>query len=415
MKIFTSFTLITIYLLTISCNIELKKNDIDIKTSDLTLPSNLKINQIQVLGTHNSYSKPIDTAVLNYLDPVLEGMIDKYFTQMTDEQKVFFNEYHPNKIKFRESLSYNHPNFNEQLNAGLRSFEIDVYYDPKGGRFTKPAAYEFLKKQGKKDLLPFDTTDLSEPGFKVMHIADIDFRSHYPTFSLALKALKSWSDKNSKHIPIFIIIEAKDSGMPIFPNSTKVLPFDEEAFDALDEKIFSILGKDKVITPDQVRGKYSTLEEAVKAQNWPLLTNSRGKFLFMLLPSTAGANIENPTPYLKDRPSLEGRAMFLQSQPGRPYSAFLLLDNAIIRKNEIMEHVKNGYLVRSRTDIDTYEAKVNDRTRSVAAFESGAQVLSTDYFKPGNAYGTDYYITLPGNNPVRINPVNSNDYSPGEK
>ena len=102
------------------------------------------------------------------------------------------------------------------------------------------------------------------------------------------------------------------------------------------------------------------------------------------------------------------REMFLQSQPGKPHSAFLLLDNAIIRKDEIMEHVKKGYLVRSRTDIDTYEAKVNDKTRSVAAFESGAQVLSTDYFKPGNAYGTDYFITLPGNNPVRVNPINSN-------
>lgn len=407
MKILTSFALITICLLTISCDNKFKKqNDIDMESSAQALPSHLKINQIQVLGTHNSYSKPIDTAVLNYLDPVVEGMMDKYFAQMSDDQKAFFDEYHPNKLKFSETLSYNHPNFDEQLNAGLRSLEIDVYYDPTGGRYTNPGAYEFLIKQGKKDLMPFDTTDLSKPGFKVMHIADVDFRTHYPTFSLALKAIKTWSDNNPKHIPIFIMIEAKDSGMPIFPNPTEVLPFDEEAFNALDNEILSILGKDNIITPDQVRGEYNTLEEAVQAQNWPLLTNSLGKFLFMLLPSTAGANMD--TPYLKNRPSLEGRAMFLQSQPGKPYSAFLLLDNALIRKDEIMEHVKKGYLVRSRTDIDTYEAKVNDKTRSVAAFESGAQVLSTDYFKPGNAYGTDYFITLPGNNPARVNPINSN-------
>lgn len=414
MKTLTLFAFSTICLLAISCNNN-SKNQIVVEgpTLALVLPSYLKINQIQVLGTHNSYSKPIDPAVLNYMDLVVEGIMDKYFANISVEQKKFYDEYHPNKMKMSESLSYSHPDFNEQLNAGLRSFEIDVYYDPTGGRFTKPAAYEFLKKQGKKDLLPFDTTDLSKPGFKVLHIADTDFRTHYPTFSLAMKALKIWSEDNPKHVPIFIMIEAKDRGIPLFPNATEILPFDEEAFDALDKEIFSILGKDKVITPDQVRGEYATLEKAIQAQNWPLLSNSLGKFLFMLLPSTGGANIE--TPYLKDRPSLQGRAMFVQSQPGQPYSAFLLLDNAIVRKDEIIEYVNKGYLVRSRTDIDTYEAKVNDSKRAVAAFESGAQVLSTDFFKSGNVYGTDYYITLPGNKPVRVNPVNSTGHSPDEK
>jgi len=86
-----------------------------------------------------------------------------------------------------------------------------------------------------------------------------------------------------------------------------------------------------------------------------------------------------------------------------------------VRKDEIIEYVNKGYLVRSQTDIETYEAKVNDKKRAVAAFQSGAQVLFVDYFKPGNVYGTDYYITLPGNKPVMVNPVNSNGHPPDEK
>jgi hypothetical protein len=40
----------------------------------LRFPANLKINEIQVLGTHYSYAQPVDTA-LNYIDPILERVM----------------------------------------------------------------------------------------------------------------------------------------------------------------------------------------------------------------------------------------------------------------------------------------------------------------------------------------------------
>ena len=375
-----------------------------LEEGEVTLPEKLKINQIQVLGTHNSYAQPVDTAVLNYIDPIFEKMMGQYFSTMPEEQQAKYKEYHPNSVKMSEGLAYNHPDFKEQLNAGLRSLEMDVYYDPTGNRFNKPASYETLKQLGKTDLLPFDSTGLDKPGFKVLHMADIDFRTHYPTFESALQALKSWSVEHPSHVPIFIMIEAKDSGIPIFPGSAEVLPFNSEAFDELDELIFSVLGKDKIITPDIVRGDYKTLEEAVLANNWPELSASLGKFVFMLLPSTAGLAQANP--YVEKHPTLENRAMFVQSEPGKPYAAFLLLDNAIMRKEDIQKAVEKGYLVRTRSDIECYEAKVNDKTRANAAFESGAQVISTDFFKPGNSFKTDYYIQIPNKKPVRVNPVN---------
>ena len=97
--------------------------------------------------------------------------------------------------------------------------------------------------------------------------------------------------------------------------------------------------------------------------------------------------------------------MFVRSTPGQPRSAFLLMDNAIVRQKEIQAWVKAGYLVRTRSDIETYEAKVNDMTRANAAFSSGAQVVSTDFFKPGNPYGTSYVVTVPGGEVARLNPI----------
>lgn len=367
---------------------------------------NLRINQLQVVGTHNSYAQPVDPKVLDLVTPIINGMMQKYSSMMSEDQKAKFKEYHPYGMDLKEGLNYNHPNFTEQLNANLRGLEIDVYYDPEGGRFSHPATYEVLKAKGVTDLAPFNTKGLDQPGFKVLHMADIDFRTHYPTLKDALTALKSWSDQHPGHTPIFMMIEAKDSGFPILETSTKVLPFDKKAYDELDEEIVKYLGKDKIITPKDVQGKYKTLKEAVTHNNWPKLTDSKGKFIFMLLPGSAGTLSSKDNPYLVDG-SLKERVMFLNSEPDDAFAGFILRDNAIVRQKEIQDLVKQGFMVRTRADIETYEAKTNDLTRSKAAFSSGAQVVSTDFFRSGNTYGTPYFVQPPQREGYLNNPLNS--------
>lgn len=368
------------------------------------IPADLKINEIQVLGTHNSYAQPVDSHVIAHAAPIVNKMMEYFMSSKTEEELAGFKENHPNNMDFANGLRYNHPPFPDQLDAGLRNLEIDVYYDPDGGRFSNPAAYRVLQEEGVENLAPHNTKGLETPGFKVLHMADYDFRSHYPTFKDALEALKKWSDENEGHIPIYIQLEAKDMGIPIFPNPTKVEQFDATTYEKLDAEIFEILGCDNVITPDDVRGEYKTLREAVLANNWPTVNSSRGKFIFLLLPSAAG--LKHGSPYTETRTNLEGRAMFVQSQPTDDYAAFFLLDNAVVRYDEIQKYVKQGFMVRSRSDIETYEAMVNDYSRANAAFSSGAQVVSTDFYKPGNYYGTDYYVKLPGGDVARCNPVN---------
>jgi len=365
----------------------------------------LKINQIQVLGTHNSYAQPVDTTLMAYAEPIFDKMMAGMANAIPADKLANFKEFHPNSMKMSEALKYNHPPFDVQLDSGIRSLELDVYYDPTGNRFNHPAGYRALYEQGITNLTPYKTEGLDKPGFKLMHIADFDFRTHYVTLKDGLKALKDWSDKHPNHLPIYIMVEAKDRGMPIFPNSAEVLPFDDTAFNKLDAEVAGTLGRDKLITPDDVRGKYATLREAVLAGNWPTVKSARGKFIFLLLPATAGMELESA--YVKGRPNLEGRMMFVQSTPEDSFAAFFLLDNAIVRQKEIQQYVKQGYIIRTRADIETYEAKVNDYKRAKSAFSSGAQVISTDFFRKDNTYGTGYYVKLPGGGAVRPNPVNS--------
>jgi hypothetical protein len=372
-------------------------------------PAPLKLNQIQVLGTHNSYSLGVDPQLASLLDPLVGGGISAMLGNLSEERRRDFLEYHPNfdKLSFSEGLNYGYPEgLAAQLDAGLRSLEIDVFRDPEGGRFKDPAGYRLLGGRGvdPATLAPHDATDLDKPGFKVLHIADVDFRSTCNLLTRCLHEMRAWSDANPGHTPVFVLLETKDAGFPGLPGAAEVLPFDVPAYDALDAEIISVIGRDKLITPDDVRGDFATLEDAVLARNWPTLADSRGKFVFLML---TALNVEGLSGYFEGRPNLEGRVAFLRSEPGQSHAAFLLLDNAIIRANEIPARVRQGYLVRTRSDIETYEAKVNDSTRADAAFESGAQIVSTDFYKPGNAYGTDYVVSLPGGGDMRCNPVNA--------
>lgn len=365
------------------------------------IPELTPINRIQVVGTHNSYSAGVDPRVLALLDQRLPSM-GKLLTAMPADKRAEFQVAHPNDVTFSEALSYRHPSLTEQLDLGVRGLEIDVNADPDGGAYADPAAYRLLRAQGITDLLPFDPAPMKAPGIKVLHMADIDFRSHCPTFRGCLAEIKAWSDAHPRHVPIFVMIEAKVQSMPILPGSSKVPPFTAATYDEIDRTILDVIGRASLVTPDDVRGNYPTLEQAVLAGHWPTLGQARGKIIFQLITATGH---DGASDYLAGHPGLEGRLAFLDSQPGQPYAAFILDDNALARGAQISDEVRKGYLVRSRSDIETYEAKVNDMTRANATFASGAQVVSTDFEKAGNAYGTPYVIRLPGGSVARVAPA----------
>jgi hypothetical protein len=333
-----------------------------------------RMNQIQVLGSHNSYKQAIDPSLLSLL-------------KKNGDQRL-------------EGLEYSHIAIEKQLDLGLRALEIDVVYDPEGGRYAHPRGIAAVAESHLPPGPPYDPEGvMNKRGLKVMHIPDMDFRSNVYTFQQELARLKAWSNAHPHHLPIPITMNAKDDGSKR-PDFVTLLKFDKAAFDAWDSEIVAGLGREKLITPDDVRGKYPTLEAAVLAHSWPTLASARGKFLFIL--DETGQKLET---YTDGHPSLHGRIMFTNSTEGHPEAAFRIVNDAQRDAAYIQYLVRSGYFVRTRADSDTVEARKGDYSRWQQALISGAQVISTDYYQPDPAFGTGYHVQLPGGQPGRWNPL----------
>ena len=328
---------------------------------------NLPINKIQVIGSHNSYKKAIDPHLF------------KVFSQKDSVSA--------------SRIDYEHIGVTEQLDKGLRNLEIDVYADAKGGKYAHPRGLDWAKDQA-----PYDENhEMDAPGFKVFHVQDLDFRSDFLTFKGGLDKLKKWSDANPDHTPVFITLEAKDNVMKGEGFSTPE-KFTAETYDQLDQLILNTLGKEKVITPDLVRGKYKTLESAVLNANWPTLKTARGKFIFIF--DQKGEKMEL---YIKGHPSLKGRVLFANAAAGRPEAAMMIINNA--KAPKIPELVKKGYIIRTRADSDTQEARRNDHSFFEAACASGAQIITTDYYQKSTHFKSDYEVSFADGKYFRPDPI----------
>ena len=339
--------------------------------TNFQVDDDLPINHYQCIGSHNSYKE--------YIDPQLIKVIDK-----TDTSR-----------RTTKGLEYHHIGLSEQLNLGLRALEIDIYADEKGGKYANPKG---LMMAGKQINRPYDVEGvMNEPGFKVLHVQEIDFRSNCLTFKKCLQELKSWSDNHPNHEPIYITMNAKDDTLKI-PNFTKPEKFTAEVYDQLDNVILTNLGKQNLIIPDDIRGNSATLEEAILKKGWFKMSQARGKFLFVL--DEGKSKTEE---YIKNHASLKGRVLFTNSPVGTPEAAFLIMNDAIKDLEKIKENVKKGYLVRTRADADTREARTNDYKSFEAAKASGAQIISTDYYIKSTLFPSDYLVYFEGKSYFRKN------------
>ncbi|MPS70134.1 Ca2+-dependent phosphoinositide-specific phospholipase C [Novosphingobium aerophilum] len=364
----------------------------------------LPINALQVVGTHNSYALPADPRAMAVMAPRLSALMQAMTGGMSAEQRAAMEDEHPGGLGgMAQALDYVQMPLQAQLRSGVRSVEIDLQPDPQGGAYADPLPYRELRARGVTDLAPIYRDELARPGLKVLHLADLDFRSQCPTFRSCLTLLRQWSDAEPNHSPVFVLLEPKLSGLDrVIPGATRVPPFDKAQFEEVDAAIREVLGRERVIAPDDVRGAMPRLEDAVLAGRWPTLGEARGKFVFLFL--VPAMNLAAFRPYLDGRPSLEGRMAFVQGKPGMAHAAFMLYDNALTHGAEIRDAVRKGYLVRTRADIDTGDARRDDAGRRDAALASGAQIVSTDYLTAPNIYGNGYHLA-PSARGWRCNPV----------
>ena len=331
----------------------------------------LRLNQIQVLGSHNSYhiqprGRLFDSIMR--IDPALA-----------------------------RTLEYTHAPLPEQFdNQGIRQVELDVFADPQGGLYANPSGLRLVP-----DSPAANRPELRQPGFKVLHVQDLDFESRCWTFVECLTIIKTWSDAHPEHVPMMVLVEAKDDALSGV-GFVRPIPIGAAEFDALDAEIRSVFPARQVITPDEVRGTHETLDAAIRTDGWPTLGAARGRVLFAL--DNEGSKRDA---YIAGHPALRGRMMFSSSPPGEPEAAFVKLNDPIADFDRIRQVVADGFIVRTRADADTEQARTGDTTQREAALSSGAQFVSTDYPVPDPRFGTGYSVVIPGGTPARCNPVSA--------
>ncbi|WP_371417513.1 phosphatidylinositol-specific phospholipase C1-like protein [Granulicella sp. S190] len=332
------------------------------------------LNQIQVIGSHNSYN-----------------------LGFAPSEEKFARSRNPREY---EALEYSHATLSAQLNGGVRQLEIDIVQDPHGGRFAHPKIVALTKQAGLPPDTDFDPNrKMDKAGFKVIHIPDLNQRSSCLLLTDCLKEIRAWSKAHPEHVPLFLLIETKHGRTESIPDSVEAEPFTSETFDALDKEIRSVFADSEMILPDKVRGNHPTLEAAVRAGHWPTLAESRGKVIFLMDQKNAG-----PV-YTAGHPLLQGRVLFTNSDPGKPDAAF-------VEENEgtpqlIDQLVRQGYIVRARADESTIAARTNDTTRRDALLHSGAQMISTDYPLSEPSKWTGYSVGFAGGLPARCNIINA--------
>jgi hypothetical protein len=304
----------------------------------------LRLNQIRVLASHNSYKNKPDPKVIRFLT-----RFKKQLGSANDPVQ----------------LDYGHLPLPQQFDEyNIRGIEIDVNYDPNGGLYKKRKLNMFIlgKPQKVKD------PKMNEPGFKVLHIADVDYETNYLTFISVLTELKHWSEL---HNPADESMFLKRLGFK------KAIPFDEKAFNLLDKEILSILPKDKIFQPENLKKNYSTIKDRIETEGWPILRDCLDKFIFIL----EGSNDQQ---YALNNLS---RPMFVYGSPSNENTAFVLKNDPLGNEIEILE-LTTRYIVRTRSDAGTIEARKNDYSRFQSAWKSGAQIISTDYYKPDLRFST---------------------------
>lgn len=280
----------------------------------------LRYDELQVIGSHNSYNLApswLQTEVIRLIEP--------------DEA---------------DALQYDHATLTAQLDAGIRSFELDVRWD--GERFH------------------------------AVHVPLVGNRSTSPDVALALEEIAIWSARHTDHLPISVMIEVKNDYAFLDPT---LRAFDAEAADALDALLVQQLGE-RLLTPGE-------LGDAA----WPTVGELRDRVLFFFDDNEAVRELA-----LDGHPGLAGRSVFTSSKTGAADARFVVVNDP--RDPLLAEARANGLIVRTRADADlATDVGIRD-----AALASGANIVSTDFPPSEPQQGTGYVAAFPDGTLVRAAP-----------
>jgi len=209
--------------------------------STFLLDNETRLNEIQLIASHNSYHKQPDP-------------LRRFFVGLVEPDE-------PDKMK------YSHAPLWDQFNSGVRSIELDLRY-----------------KKGK---------------FEVVHVPLVGNRGNSPSFELALEEIKLWSDTHPGHIPIFVLMELKSDMMFLDP---LLKDHSVESLAVLDDTIQSVFAREGLLIPDDIRGESESIQEALQDHGWPLLKDTLGRVIFIMHENAEYRELYlSQTPHLEGR------------------------------------------------------------------------------------------------------------------
>lgn len=305
------------------------KNESEIADFDLekAIEDGVKLNEIAILGTHNSYQ-----------------------TLATKETRLLMNII--DTITFKklglDTFDFEMDTLTEQLEMGIRNVEIDI---------------ETLEKQEKIE-------------FKVTHNTIVDNASSAYDFKKAMEEIKLWSDNNPGHIPVIIIIEPK--GFVIEVNGMKKFSLDYAK--ELEKVLADTLG-DSLLTPADMLREYSSFKEMRENDGWLTLKEAQGKIIVLL------HDCDVTESYIALDESIKTQKMFPMlryDDRNESYTSFILENDTWKALEHNKESIDECNLI-VRTRADKYPNFSTERYELTDT--CGSQIITTDF--PEKADGNE--------------------------
>ena len=241
--------------------------------------------------------------------------------------------------------------------------------------------------------------DLHRTGdtFDVFHLGLVDEVSTCLTFIDCLSVIQAWSVTKPDHLPIMVWMEMK-SGMDDAPLESLLL---------VEEEIQSVIPPEQLLTPDLVRGEYTSVREALDTEGWPTLGQVRGRIMFIIL-----NNGDHTGPYTNDFASLENRLLFPRasgSQYSMPWAAVEKLETSSV---EGVAKINEGNMLVAANvcSADFDDSKCYEKREEGIA--NGIHMLKDDF--PYPVESREYWMELPDGPVASCNPLTAPANCTGE-
>lgn len=261
---------------------------------------------------------------------------------------------------------YDHISLADQLDSGVRSFELDVHYG-----------------KDRRRLMSF-------------HLPVLDQRTSCYCLAECLGEIRAWSEDHPDHLPITVLLENKvGHWLEAYREfRTGQEPGDVQGVDDVIRASFAG-ARAKVFTPDDLRrgapaSAGDSLAEAVLLRGWPTVASMRGKIIFSMMDK--GDQSVSALYRGTDAPELQRRTMFLLDSFKDTNAASVDAGHIAMKKfdlagstgdkataeiAEASKWVRRGFLVRSRGNVPL-QTREDAATDVANAILSGSQILSMD-------------------------------------